>query len=674
MDEKELQEFSLEDIINEFSDRPPQEETPAQEESVPEEPVVQETPEEPEQPQQPQGLLSADTIRMDAIRDVNEQNKGQVRGAVKIEDEEEPEQPEPKEAFSEGWEPEYEQPMGEYVPAQPIIFHPRSRLRELKRKLVAGPEKRYYDLSEMGLGKLQAAIFVSVLVVVLCACATAMYATGAVQENRLRLMVFSQFLAMLISALLGSNQLIEGATDMLRKRFSLNSLLVFTLIACVADGVLCLQQLRVPCCAAFSLSMTMSLWNAYERRNTEMGQMDTMRKANHLDGIAACPDYFEGRKGFLRTEGQVEDFMDTYNAPAKPEKTIGIYALVALLVSIGIGVTAGVLQGVSAGVQVLAVCLLAAMPASAFVAVSRPMAVLERRMHNLGTVLCGWQGVEGLAGKAVFPLQYDDLFPAGTTKMNGVKFFGSREPDEIVAYCTAVICAHGSGLAPLFTQVLESRNGRHYDAEALCIYDGGIGALVDSESVLVGSLSFLKSMDVQVPEGIRVSNAVCVAVDGEFSGLFAVTYEKEKYAAAGLTTLCGYRGLKPVFYTGDFVLTQNFIRTKFGANPRRFQIPEAEQREALREKTLPEDSKTLLLVTTEGLAPFAYGVTGARALRTASRLGVGIHMAGGILGLAIMLVLTLLGALQLLTPANMFLYQLVWMIPGLLITEWTRTI
>ena len=65
-------------------------------------------------------------------------------------------------------------------------------------------------------------------------------------------------------------------------------------------------------------------------------------------------------------------------------------------------------------------------------------------------------------------------------------------------------------------------------------------------------------------------------------------------------------------------------------------------------------------------------ITGARALKSASILGVIIHMLGGILGVAIMVTLTLMGRLDLLTPANMFAYQLVWMIPGLLITEWTR--
>ena len=36
--------------------------------------------------------------------------------------------------------------------------------------------------------------------------------------------------------------------------------------------------------------------------------------------------------------------------------------------------------------------------------------------------------------------------------------------------------------------------------------------------------------------------------------------------------------------------------------------------------------------------------------------------------------LAVLGAAELLTPVNMFLYELVWMVPGLLVTEWARTV
>ena len=85
-----------------------------------------------------------------------------------------------------------------------------------------------------------------------------------------------------------------------------------------------------------------------------------------------------------------------------------------------------------------------------------------------------------------------------------------------------------------------------------------------------------------------------------------------------------------------------------------------------------ENAPALVVSTKDGLAPFAYGVAGARALRTASILGVIVHMTGGILGLAIMLILTVLGRMDLLTPLNMFLYQLVWLIPGFLVTQWTK--
>ena len=51
-----------------------------------------------------------------------------------------------------------------------------------------------------------------------------------------------------------------------------------------------------------------------------------------------------------------------------------------------------------------------------------------------------------------------------------------------------------------------------------------------------------------------------------------------------------------------------------------------------------------------------------------------LHMIGGILGMGVVLALVIVDAWHLLTPANMFLYQLVWMIPGLLLTEWTRSV
>lgn len=583
-----------------------------------------------------------------------------------------PAEPE-KEPYSSEWEPEYEQPIGEYVPLEPIVFRPKSRLRELKKQLIAGPEKRYYELTELGFGKLQLAIFCCALVAILSAVTAGMYAVGAVPENRMRLLVFGQLLGLLLSALLGSYQLMGGFSDLIKRQFSLNTLLLFTLAACIADGILCLYQVRVPCCAPFSFNVTMSLWSAYQKRNIELGQMDTMRKATRLDSVVLEDDYFQGLPGILRGEGQVEDFMETYGAQSGVERTLNVYALVSLFVSLGIGIIAGALLGIVNGIRFFSASLLVAVPAAAYISLSRPMAILERKLHRVGTVLCGWQGVTALSEKAAFPLYGNDIFPAGSVKLNGLKFYGSRNPDQVVAYGTAVIVADGGGLAPLFSQLLDSRNGYHYEVETLRTYpNGGIGGVVNDEAVLVGTRIFMQEMGVDMPEGARVSQAVYVAVDGVLNGVFAITYNKVKSTASGLTSLCAYRGLSPVMVAGDFMLSAGFIASKFGSVTKRILFPDRKKQDALASRAASEETVAAALTTQDGLNGIAYAVTGARALRTASIMGVTIQMLGGILGMLIMLALAVVHAEYLLTPEKLLLYELIWMIPGVLLTEWTR--
>lgn len=680
--ERREEEYSLDDIMQEFrkpEDAPLEEAEeltavePAEEELLEAEETEAEAVSEETEQQDP--AISGDTVRLDLPEILH----GVASNAQHIDDEDEPaEIPQTQEetpAFTEGWEPEYEQPMGEYVPPKPIAFPTRAESRDMKRKLVIGPEKKYYELTEKGLGKLQLGMFFCLLVVILSAVSTVAHAQGLIPENRVRLMIFSQFLAVLVSGLLGSSQLIQGVADLFKGRFTLDTLLAVTFLVCCADGVFCLLQVRIPCCAAFSLEVLMSLWSAYNRRHAELGQMDVLRKAGRLCGVYARENAWEDKKVLVRIPGEVDDFMDNYGDVSEPEKRQGRYALIALGVSVLIGVYAGVTRDLYTGIQMAAVSLLAAVPATAFIATTRPFAILQRRLHRLGAVLCGWQGVKQLSGKVVFPLYSEDVFPQGTMRMNGVKFFGSRPTDMVLAYAAAVVMAEGSGLAPLFKQVLDSRNGRYYDAENLRRYEnGGVGGNVLDEPVLVGPLSFLQAMGVDVPDGIQVSQAVCVAIDGELCGVFAISYEKTRSATAGLSTLSSYRKLNPVMIANEFMMSESFIRTKFGIKSKRLLFPEEQTRMVLRMVDAEESAQAALLTTTVGLAPMAFCVTGARSLRLACNLGVILHMVGGILGMAVVLLLLLLGADHLLIPANMFLYQLVWMIPGFLLTEWTRSV
>ncbi len=670
--EPKLEEVSenldLEAIIQEFRDTEEAVEEPMEE-------PVEEPAEEPaeeliEEPvASPEETVTDDTVRID----LSKLPKGEYQGAEPLEEDTKPIEPK-AEPFSDQWEPEYEQPMGEYTPPQPVLLHPQSRLQELKKKLVNGPERLYYKLTEKGTGRLQILLFLSLMITLLCVGATVLHHFGMVQPNRLKLMIFGQLLAMFLCALIGSHQLIEGLADLVRGRFSLNTLLIFSFGLCCADGFLCLQELRVPCCASFTLQVFLSLLATLHRRRTEIRQMDTLRKATNLTALRPSLEKLDGRTVLLRDEGKVEDFMDNYAVRSLPEKIRAWYAIGALLAALAVGTVGCVLHGISTGLQIAAITLLAAVPASFFICLSRPAAILQKRFEALGTVLCGWKGLSFTRGKTVFPLTHEDIFPAGSTKMNGVKFFGSRNPDEVVAYGTALILADKNGLAPLFTQVLESRNCQHLSVQELTCYDGGLGGEVRGEPVLVGTLSFLREMGVEIPDGLRVSQVVCVAIDGVLSGLFAISYDKTRAAAGGLHTLCGYRNVNPVVCDGDFLLSPTFFHSKFGVSPKRIFFANRELRTALEGQKPDREVPPAVLSVNQDLPSLAYGVTGARALRSASYLGLIIHILGGIVGIGIMLTLTVIGALDLLTPLNVILFQLIWSIPGLLLTEWTRLI
>ncbi len=570
--------------------------------------------------------------------------------------------------------------VAEELPAQeapeemPAPIKLRTPFQIMRRKIVEGPERQYYALREQGTAKLQSVLFLSFLVAVVSVAASIFYALGRLPEDRLRLMIFGQLLMMLFSAFLGAYQLVDGLFLMFRRRFRPNTLLFFTFLACLVDGIFCLQKLRVPCCSVFCVQVVMSLWGTCMDRKTRTCRTDTMRSAKSISGIGLHDGYYDGVKGLVRCQGDVDHFMAFYGKEGPHEKLLGTYCFGALVASLVICVSVCAAYGVHSGIQVFAAAMMTAMPATMLITLERPAQLLERKFHKLGVVLCGWAGVKGLSGKACFPITHKDLFPEGTVKLNGVKFYGDLQPATVVSYAAAVVSRENGSLNPVFEQLKDSYNGESYELESFKNYAGGIGGGVEGAVVLVGTLPMLKALDVEIPGDVRLAGGIGVAIDGVFSCLVAVNYEVSRPAAHGIRVLCSYSGLKPVLISDDFVLTGAFLKKKFGIHPKKLCRPDPEVRSELRDVQIDDQDPVLALAMRPTLAAYGYTIVGARALHLATNLGVVIHILGGVLGLCAVAVLGLIGETALLTPVNLLLYQAVWLIPGILITEWTRVI
>ena len=576
-------------------------------------------------------------------------------------------EPEP---FSDEWEPEYDEPIGEYPQAEALPQQNRQAM--LRKKLVAGPEKRYHMLAAKGLGKLQMGILFHLLLTILSVGITVAYTMQWLGGNQQRLLIFAQLVIGLVAGLVGCNRLLVGLGSLLRGRFTLNTVLAVAFVACMADAFFCLSAQRMPFVTVLCLDIMMAQWAEYQRCNTQIGQMDTLRKALEVTALVKVGDYFEGLSGYVAVDGDPDSFMNAYQKPSAPERRLELFGLIALLSAIGVSVYVGSSLGWEKAVQTLSAGLLAAVPATSLIIISRPIAVLESRLHRLGAVLCGWKGIREADRLSVYPLEHDDLFPGDVTKMNGVKFYGTVDPGRVVTYATALIAHDGKGMIDIFSQLPRSRNIQQHKVTQFLAYPGGITGMVDDWSVMVGTQEFLEGMGIAVPTEARIPQAVYAAVEGQFSAVFALQYNRSKSSAAGLKTLLGYRRIQTILVATDFILTDQFISSKLSVNVRRMVFPDREMRQHLSSTPVPQDAPVLALVTKPGLGPKAYALTGARALRHTLNIGSAVHMLAGAVGLVAVAVLALLGAFDVLTVQNLLAYGLVWMVPGLMITEWTR--
>ena len=80
------------------------------------------------------------------------------------------------------------------------------------------------------------------------------------------------------------------------------------------------------------------------------------------------------------------------------------------------------------------------------------------------------------------------------------------------------------------------------------------------------------------------------------------------------------------------------------------------------------DGKQGALMAKESFAAFAAAVTGGRLLRRTVHSAVRVCLLSGLLGMGLLFLMTYLGSQAAASAANLLFYQMLWLVPDLLIT------
>ena len=174
----------------------------------------------------------------------------------------------------------------------------------------------------------------------------------------------------------------------------------------------------------------------------------------------------------------------------------------------------------------------------------------------------------------------------------------------------------------------------------------------------------MRKQKVRLPKDLKVPSGLFLAVDGQLTAIFALRYQPSRNVDWALRALRRNR-VTPVLAVRGCNLTPDFLRRSFKVDAKPI-YPDVQTRLTLLEKTRAV-APAHALIYRDGLMPYAETVLGCRKLLLAVRRTGALVCLAAVAGLLLCYYLTGIGGYASLTPLRLVLFQLLWLLPSLLL-------
>ncbi len=467
---------------------------------------------------------------------------------------------------------------------------------------------------------------------------------------------------LLIACFLSYDVFLTALLDLLRLRIGLHTLTsvaaVLTILHTITQGSNDPQSY----CAITAFLLFSQLRALHNR---DVAQFHTLRTVCSFDspmGIYDTPKLLENTDSLRRDKGNTADFLEKLAQKNRPQTILRVYSTAIFILAPVIAYIFSISRALPL-IQVWLLILLGAIPGSAALAFVHPFAALAKRLSAYHSALCGWYGAKVFGRKHTIVISDEDLFPKKNITSNGMKLYGTHKAPRIIACALAALKLVDSPLVDLFQSLLETQYGKQLPVTQHRIYsDGGIGAEIAGDIVLVGSLSFMRSMGVHMPAGTRVRQAVYVSVGGELAGIFAVKYKPSASSKAGLRDILANRNFSVVLATRDFLISPELIAAKYELATDCMQFPDYEERLRLSQDAPKESARQGALIAKDSFGAFAVTVAAGRTLRLNTTVCLTLGVVAGLLGFLLCTCLLAWNAVSVASPLHIAAFQLLWSI------------
>lgn len=470
--------------------------------------------------------------------------------------------------------------------------------------------------------------------------------------------------ALILMCVLCRHVFIRGFSRLTHKFFTGELLLAASAVAALLD---CAARLWLPArsdAPLYALPACVGLlfgqWGCSQR---EKARCDTYRTA----ALDSAPPYLvtDLETGACKQPGRIPGFWSDTEKPSVSEFWQAALLPVIFVASVVFAGLGSLGQGRGSDFLLNWSAILAASAALTLpLTDALPAARLAKRLQKTGCAVAGCAGAEKISRKKSMVVTDQDLFPPGTVSLNGVKLFGEEMP-KVVSYGASLARASGCGLRRLFDNLLVSEGGSLETLDDFSFYEeGGFSANIHGESVLLGTASFMRKMDVRLPSGLNLRTGVFLSIDRQLAAVFAVKYKPSDNVDWALRLL-RRNHIQPILASRDPNVNPGLLKRKFAAKIK-VNYPTLSDRLAFSEQETAQGRPRALLLR-EGLLPYAETVAGSHRLSRAVRAGTALALLGSVAGALLSFYLTGLGSYELMEPLRLLAFSLLWTLPVFLL-------
>lgn len=363
------------------------------------------------------------------------------------------------------------------------------------------------------------------------------------------------------------------------------------------------------------------------------------------------------------------NFLKISYAPDPSEDLASKLAPITTIASIIIAVMYGVVKlSFADALNAFALITAVSVPVATLLSVNAPVRKLCKTLLSYGSMLSGYPSVKQFCDSTAIMIDANELFPAESISLEGIKTFEDYSIDESLLCGIAILKEAQNPIANAFDSVVAETEETLPEVESV-LYEDEIGLVgwIKSERILVGSRTLMEKYSVEVPnmeyeekytsQGRQVTY---LSRAGRLVAMFVTRYTPDAQLKAEMQR-AETNGISFLIRTTDYNVTNDLITKLYDLFYRSIKVLPTGLGNVLKEAedTVEETSRSYL-ITNGKAASLARAVTGCVKIKHNISLSIIIQLIAVIFGLLVASTLSLYAGVQVMGSLEVLIYALFW--------------